>query len=503
MNLNIKSLFNEALSNAVGRPTIYNYQPHAKQVVFHKSTKKIRLYIGGNRAGKTVGGAVESIYHMRGESPFRALRRPPTHGRIVTVSRKEGIDQIIVPMLQRWLPPSDLINGSWEDSYNRSDHLLTLQNGSTAQLMTYEQETAKFAGDSKHWVWFDEEPPNDIYKECRMRVMDTEGYIWLTMTPVDGITWVNDQLYIPGLTGQLKSTLVVTVDTDENPYISQSAKDDVFADLDEADLKARKKGQFVPLGGLVYPFFDSDAHVYKEELDPSRLLSWNQYASMDHGLNNPTCFLFHAVHPRTGFVMTFDEIYIKDRTIKEIAEMVHERCREDGRRYPDMIVGDPAIRNRQASDKLSIQKHYSNHGIGIALGNNDVAIGVERVTSYYRTGSRVVTLKCPKLIWETQRLRWKVYESAKKRFDNNPRPEIHKYNDHAPDADRYFFASNMPDIKGLPEQSLTTQQVNAKVASLLGARKYWAGGQVFDENVKRIPQQTEWSYQDEHMGGYY
>lgn len=288
-NLDITGLFSQALADAVGRPTIHNYVPHSKQLKFHKSIKKIKLYIGGNRSGKTVGGAVEACYWMRGQHPYRKVPEAPTRGRIVTVSRIEGINQLIIPQIKQWLPPSSLINGSWEDSYDKAEFLLTLSNGSTAQLMTYEQKLAKFAGDKLNWLWCDEEPPNDIWKECRVRLMDWGGSAWITMTPVDGMTWVYDDIYMPALKGEMPQALIVIIDTDENPYITQEQKDEVFADLDEDELKARKRGEFVHLGGLVYKIFNPDLHVYHEEIDPGLLYNWNQFASMDHGLNNPTC----------------------------------------------------------------------------------------------------------------------------------------------------------------------------------------------------------------------
>lgn len=500
--LSISAMFQQGLTNAAGRPTIHNYVPHRKQLQFHKSIKKVKLYIGGNRSGKTVGGAAECVYWMRGESPYRKLPVGPTRGRIITVSRNEGINQLIIPQLTRWLPPSMLINGSWEDSYHKAEYLLTLSNGSTCQMMTYEQDTVKFAGDSLHYVWCDEEPPNDIYKENRLRVMDTGGSIWLTMTPVEGITWVYDDIFMPGLTGANPGILIIIIDTDENPYISQADKDEVYADLDEDELKARKKGEFVHIGGLVYKCFDPDLHVYHSEIDPSQLYNWNQYCSMDHGLNNPTCWLWHAVHPQTGFIVTWDELYVNEMTVKEIAELYHERNRRPGRRYPDITVGDPSIRNRSAVDKLSIQKHYAIEGIGIVLGNNDVAIGVDRVTNYLKTGMRIITPNCRKLISEMHRLRWKIYESSKKRHDNNPRPEIHKKNDHAPDADRYFHAM-MPDLRLPVDVDLSKNRLNEKVAGLLGARTYRPHIGVYDENVKFKRPGTEWTTVDEHMGGYY
>lgn len=497
----ISKLFSAQLSMAAGRPTIYNYKPHPKQVRFHKSTKKIRLVIGGNRSGKTESGCAEDVYLMKGESPYRKVPPPPTRGRIVAPSLNEGIGQIIIPKLKKLLPPSLLINGSWEDSYYKTERLLTLENGSTCQMMSYEQELKKFEGASLHWVHMDEEPPFDIYNANLLRTLDTHGGVYICMTPEEGITWVNEKLYIPGLSGEASGILVVIINTHDNPYLSAEDIQAVEENLDEEDRKARIEGKFVPLGGYVYPFFDEKIHVYHDEIDPSKLFDWQQYTSLDHGLNNPTCWLWHAVHP-SGFMVTFDEMYVRNMTVSEIAAEYNDRNSRPGRRAPDYSVGDPSIRNRQATDKLSIQRHYAMQGISIKLGNNDVAFGVDQVTAYLKTGRRIITPNCTKLISETAKLRWKVYESAKKRHDNNPRPEIHKKNDHAPDSDRYFHAE-MPLLRIPEKMEVDIEKRNNTVAQLLGARPYYARIGVYDEAVRRPPPVTEWTVVDEHMGGYY
>ncbi len=494
---NFAEMFQQGLNNASQRPTIYNYEPHPKQLVFHKSTKKIKQYIGGNRSGKTVGGVVEDIYWMRGVHPYRKVPPAPTRGRIVCVSRREGMDEIIIPQLQRWLPPSDLVNGSWEDSYHKADYKLTLSNGSTVELMTYEQDKDKFAGTSRHWTHFDEEPPKDIYTECRARLIDTRGSLWLTMTPVDGMTWTYDDIHMKGLTGEDPNILVLIIDTEENPYLSIEEVNEVLGGLDEDEYKARKQGKYVQLGGLVYKAFNPAIHVLEKEMIPP--LGWTHYRSMDHGLNNPTAWLWHAVSPK-GLTITYDEIYKNETLISEFAHMIHERDRQPGRRYPDICVGDPAISQRNAESGLSVQKLYAIEGIPIMLGNNDIQVGVERISSYLKAGTWLITPNCRNLIRELARLRWKIYETAKKRHDNNPRPEIHKKNDHAPDAARYFFGL-MPDLRLANPVDLSKEKINRAVQEALGAVTVKPGA-VYDTNLRMQPT-TEWRQVDEHMGGYW
>lgn len=497
----IGGLVREGLTQAVTRPTIHGYVPHDKQVQFHSSKDKGRLYIGGNRSGKTVGGIVEDIYRMRGTHPYQSVPSAPTRGRIVTVSYTEGIELIIIPELAKWLPPSDLINGSWEDSYNKQTRLLTLANGSTVELMSYDQRLEKFAGTSRHWIHFDEEPPKTIFDECRMRLVDTAGYWYITMTPVEGMTWVYDTVYLKGLSVNSGITVIV-IDSTENPYISAAEVEEAISGLDENEKKARKQGKFVQIGGLAFPQFDPMVHIIPafnlEKLE--KTLNWTQYASMDHGFNNPTSWHWHAV-ARSGLVITFDELYDSGKVVSHYAREIKERNNQPGRRVPDIYIGDPAIKQRNGQTGDSIQTAYAMNGIPLILGNNNVPIGVEKMNRHLQYRKWFVTDNNLNLIRQLQRVRWKIYETAKMRHDNNLREELHKKDDHATDDARYFF-SLMPDLY-LPQVGTSPGELSANeiVKQALGAVTPQIG-LTYDMYLRELTKpKTEWSQIDEHLGG--
>ncbi|MGS2592290.1 terminase large subunit domain-containing protein [Streptomyces hebeiensis] len=368
------------LSKLAYAPDINSYRPHEKQKKFHKSQKKVRLYIGGNRSGKTTGGIVEDIRWLTRKHPDYKLPDRPIAGRIVCVDFSYGIAQIIIPQLKQWIPPSQLRGGSWFSAYDAGLKILNFENGSTVELMSYEQDVEKFAGTSRDFIHYDEEPPKAIYDECQARLIDRKGRSWITMTPVEGMTWIYDTLYMPGITGS-KQIDVVEVDMAENPYLDKEQIKEYLGSLDEDSRKARGQGKFVQMGGLVYKKFKFETHVI-DVIDPKEFIGNNYawYMSLDHGFNNPTAVLWHIVD-QDNRVITFDEHYESEQTIDYHAEVIKTRDKMHGR-IPYLKICDPALGQRQAVTGTSIQTEYAMRGIGLVLGNNDMLTGVAKVNQY-------------------------------------------------------------------------------------------------------------------------
>ena len=57
-------------------------------------------------------------------------------------------------------------------------------------LKSYEQGREKWQGETLDFVWFDEEPPYDVYVEGLTRTNATDGLVWLTFTPLKGMSEV-------------------------------------------------------------------------------------------------------------------------------------------------------------------------------------------------------------------------------------------------------------------------------------------------------------------------
>ena len=81
-----------------------------------------------------------------------------------------------------------------------------------------DQGREKFQGASLDFVWFDEEPPRDIYIECKMRLLDRRGEIFGTMTPLKGLSWVYDEIFMNSFNDP--EVWYTQISWQDNPFLS-------------------------------------------------------------------------------------------------------------------------------------------------------------------------------------------------------------------------------------------------------------------------------------------
>lgn len=473
--------FSEGLSARARNPGMDGYKPHLKQLYFHKSESYIRLYIGGNRGGKTHGGVMEDLWWATGTHPFIETPPPPVRIRVVVVDFIQGLQEIMMPKYKELVRKKDLKGGSWDRAWNKQERKLTFANGSEIQFMSYEQELEKFAGTSQHLIHFDEEPPQHIYNECAARVVDTNGRMFITMTPVEGITWVHDDLWektsdaldkevlverthdIGGVfVSEHEEITVVEVGMNENPYIGEKARERFLRTLTDEERSARSKGTFVSSGGKVFKDFERNTHVIPAIANPGEAFKFcHIYTSTDHGWNNPTAWLWHAVFPN-GQVVTFHEHYKREMTIKEHAEVVKSFEKAFNLQI-EVRTGDPAMGQHSAITGTSILQEYANHGLYIYTDSvpKDPAIGIAKMMQYFRpigeetddeevivkkgSPTWVITENCVNFIRELSNLQWQKFESRKLQFKHNKQEQVQKKDDHAFDSAKYF-ATFLPDL---------------------------------------------------------
>lgn len=445
------------LTNAARNPNIHSYEPNiGGQTEFHKSNAIGRLLYGSNRSGKTVAGTIESIRFATGKHPHQKVPEPPTFGRIITVDFEYGCDQIILPKLSQWIPPSQLINSSWEDSYSKRKHLLTLRNGSKIEIKAHGQDIESFAGTARHFLWCDEECPRDIFIESKARLIDFNGKYWLTLTSIAGThTWVYSEL----MEKKAKNVEVFYISSKDNVHISQEGIKTLEEDLDEEEQTIRIEGKFVPRGGLVFKSFDEDRHVIRSGVPPKNWIVW---CSVDAGFNNPTAWLWHGVSP-DGRVVTFSEHYRSEWTARMHSEVVLERNKELDVE-PFAYVGDPSMSQRSKQTGHSLLIEYAMHGVPIKPSKKHKDNSeIDKMNDYLMRNYWLMTEDCPNLIKELRKLPWKRYLTSKIADLSNKREEPLDKDNHCTDSVGYLY-------KFLPDLGEDTEALNIQEFSLTQTR---------------------------------
>ena len=486
-------LFRSSLRRTVTNPTIAGYHQQEQQIPFHASRAMGKVALGGNRSGKTVAGATETVMKMIGKHPNQKFE-PPINCRAIGSSFEDGVKKIIIPEIQKWLPPSQLKKGSWDESYDLSAKTLTLENGSTLDFLTYDQDKVKHAGTSRHHIWFDEEPPIDIFDENMLRLVDVGGEWCLTMTPLIDMSWTYERLYRAGITGANPNIAVFHFDTLLNPYVDKDILDSLLEGMDEEEKNARKHGTYYNLTGGIFTgklakdnFIDP---IVGTDMWPLYYYKWSHFGMLDHGLKNPTAFHLGAYNTE-GQIVIYYEYHATGKLVEEnatnIKAIISDLKLED---KLDYIVADPSIRNTQPTDGSSVYNAYAENGLHMILGNNDVRASIQRINAKFCDKSLLITTNCRELMKELPMYRWAKFSSSKVAMRKNPQEQPVKKDDHHIDALRY----------GIMSRPFMGETVETPVGNIIGAPvainsdnltdtwlskpyKDWDHPEIFDEHL--------------------
>ena len=189
------------------RNKLLKYKPYSKQKEFHDngSVSRERLLMAGNQLGKTYCGGAETAYHLTGRYPDwwggRRWERP-TRGWAGSVTGEVTRDNV-----QRILVGDPRNRESWGEGMIPGDALgrISMRSGvpdaidgllvkhvsggwSSLGFKSYDQGRAKWQGETLDFVWPDEEPPMDVYMEALTRTNATGGMVYITFTPLLGMS---------------------------------------------------------------------------------------------------------------------------------------------------------------------------------------------------------------------------------------------------------------------------------------------------------------------------
>lgn len=417
------------------------YSKHLEFFAAGKASRE-RCMLAANRVGKTESvGGYELTLHLTGRYPDWWVGRrfdKPVRAWAAGDTGKTVRDIIQTKLLG---PPSD--PGSWGTGLIPGDCIehtpskpgvpdavetITVRHESggisVLQLKSYDQGRVAFQGTEQEIIWLDEECPLDIYSECLLRLMTTNGLMMTTFTPLEGLSETVMHFLpdgkIPEGEKREGDRFLVMASWDDAPHLTDEVKKALWDALPPHQRDARSKGVPQLGSGAIYPVSETDIVCEPFEIPEH----WPRVYALDVGWNR-TAAIWFAIDRESQTVYAYSEHYRGQAEPSVHAEAIRAR----GDWIPGVI--DPAARGRSQRDGEQLMQQYSDLGLHLTAADNAVEAGLYSVWQRL-SGGRLKIFKTLQN-WFAE---YRVY-----RRDDKGR--IVKVNDHLQDACRYGIMSGL------------------------------------------------------------
>jgi phage terminase large subunit-like protein len=360
------------------------YRPYARQREFHAAALKHRerLFLAGNQLGKTMSAGAETAMHLTGRYPGDWAGRVWPRGVIGWAASETGeltrdtVERMLLGRAGKrgsGMVPAECIL-DLTASRGAADAVATARirhtSGGSSLLVfkSYDQGRERWQGETLDFCWFDEEPPADIYDEGLTRTNATGGMVWLTCTPLQGMTQVIERFFPAPNTPDRHLTMMTIEDAE---HYTPEARAKIIAGYPEHEREARARGIPVLGSGRVFPV---------PELlisEPAAALPrwWRRLCALDFGHgDHPTAAVWLAHDPETDVVHVYDAYRNKDPGIVQHAAAIRAR----GDWIPVAWPHDGLQTDRVSAE--TIAGHYRSAGCNLLRGHathSDGGIGVE------------------------------------------------------------------------------------------------------------------------------
>lgn len=290
----VKELTRRQRTNA-----LKHYRPYEKQKQFHDAgaAYRERLFMAGNQLGKTLAGAAEAAMHLTGLYPDwwqgRRFDKPITMlaGSESYELTRDGVQRLLVgPPAHKedWgtgmLPQDTLLATTSRAGVSNAVDSATIRHisggASTLLFKAYEQGRAKWQANTVDYVWFDEEPPEDVYFEGITRTNATKGAVAQTFTPLKGMSSVVARF----LMEKPQGTHVTTMTIDDAEHYTEEERRAIVAAYPAHEREARTKGVPSLGSGRIFPVPEDEIRVTPFEIP----VIWPQIIGLDFGWDHPT-----------------------------------------------------------------------------------------------------------------------------------------------------------------------------------------------------------------------
>lgn len=276
-----------------------------------------------------------------------------------------------------------------------------------------------------------------------MRVLDKNGDIFGTMTPLKGLTFIYDEIYLNR--SNSPDIWYEFMEWADNPFLDKKEVKKLTATLSDTELESRRYGKFRSDTGLVYTEFDENVHVIEPFDVP---YDWQDVLSIDPGLNNPLSCHWYCVD-YDGNIYVVAEHYEAKRDIGYHAGKINEISdiigwHRDGKGRIVALIDSAANQRTLASQKSVTELFYEYGIVANPKVNKDLFAGIARVKEYFKSNKIFIFKNCVNMIREIKGYWWGDGDVPKKK------------DDHSLDELRYYVMSKPDNVR--PKTPLTEIQ---------------------------------------------
>jgi phage terminase large subunit-like protein len=277
------------------------YRAYIKQAEFHAAgrTNRERLLIAGNQLGKTWSAGFESAMHLTGRYPDdwagRVFEKPVVGwaAGVTSEATRDTVQRVMcgrINAIGTGSIPKDAIK---DKSMKRGvadaidTVVVTFGGGGDIQageslvgFKSYDQGREKFQGETLDFFWPDEEPPEDIYMEGLTRTNATGGIVYMTFTPLQGMSTVVKRFLMDKPAGTHVTTMTIG-DAEHYTDVQRAA---IIASYPAHERDARTKGVPSLGSGRIFAIDEESIKVAAFPI-PSH---WAQLGGIDFGWDHPS-----------------------------------------------------------------------------------------------------------------------------------------------------------------------------------------------------------------------
>ncbi|QWF19761.1 terminase large subunit [Lysobacter capsici] len=276
-----------------------DYVPYAKQALWHAlgCEKRERMLSAGNQLGKTLAASGEVAIHLTGRYPdnWEGLRFNRGNSWLAGSESGEltrrGVQRLLFGDDARknagtgMIPQDAIISISWSRHVNDLIDTAKIRHASgevsRISLKSYDQGRGKWQADTVDGIWFDEEPPEDIYLEGLTRTNVTFGPILVTCTLLKGMTAIASRFWRER--DQYPDVGMVNMTIHDVDHYSAEQKAKIIASYPAHEREARTMGTPSLGSGRIFPVSDESIKVDSFAI-PAH---WPQIGGLDFGWDHP------------------------------------------------------------------------------------------------------------------------------------------------------------------------------------------------------------------------